>query len=46
LVKWVRYGRKEKACRILLGKPEEKALEDLGIGGRMLLKGTRGLGWD
>ena len=34
----VRCARIEKACRILLEKTAEKALEDPGIDGRMLLK--------
>jgi len=34
----VRCARIEKACRILLEKTAGKALEDPGMGGRMLLK--------
>jgi len=34
----VRCARIEKECRILLEKTAGKALEDPGIGGKMLLK--------
>jgi hypothetical protein len=50
VIKWRilrEVGKKRTACRILIGKPkEEKHMEDVCIGSRIILKWREGRGLD